>query len=379
MSFYSSQNNNNSMVSYKVNPRYPTGISRPKYCGTVGKLRQNQIYGIIRKLFPKSKFTVKNNYHGADIEIYSNLNVPLARFEIKNERYSSYFNIKEWNNIRWNLGNFRIPKTGVIASFGNFKDCSVEDNVLPCFDLCLLGYQTLPREYYNFYVKSGNREYYRVDNHKSYIKLKRQIIEFLVKLGLLKNKQNDRCTSIHVCSYMSTNILYSIFNRILGFFLVVPVALCNIKAGFKGKSLRARKELVIKSLDSLHVCISSNSNRDNILGSLINSILEFFFVVPMHCADIKAMFEDRFLVENGEFRGKSNNSLPLGKYLAKSRINIKICVPDFKNEILKGVRNMSVDTENDVYLWYHLRSYSKYKASKDSIVADDYNLVLFND
>lgn len=206
--------------------RYPNEVTRSEYCRVTGRIRQNQIAGIISEFLPD--YIVGSNYHHADIEVYSrdNLKEPTARFEVKNERKTSYFRLREWMNINSHLGNARI--TGVIASFGNFKEPEFPDEDKLLFDnLCLLGYQTLPEEYYKHYVNKQNRQFYRIDNIHNYVKLKKRIAEFLTDIGLLKSEPYEPLT-IHVC--ILNNKLDKIKSIIVEF-----ITRLKSRSGFKGK------------------------------------------------------------------------------------------------------------------------------------------------
>lgn len=174
-------------------------VDRQTYTRTVGQLRQDLVTKALRELLPSYTVRTNNvNANGTDVTVTDGYRI-IAKFEVMNEKYTSYFKAKKCSSLYRNLEG--VPYHGVICSFGNFIDS--DDGTLPSENVLTLGYQTLPKDYHDIFIKYKDVYKRKVDSANTFQQLKKQLRLFLNRIRLKDaskgNKVNNHLVA-HVCS-----------------------------------------------------------------------------------------------------------------------------------------------------------------------------------
>jgi len=157
--------------------RYP--VKRTVYMQTTGILLPRRISQILREL--NSNFTVWINPgqgNGIDLKVWYDGDLIIAG-ESLNWSIKSNLSKKRREDIISNLHEFSCRKLLVYTTPHENKHISkiIENGI----DLLDIGYQLLPRFYYNFYLKKDQVVKREIDSVKTKNDIKHKIISYLKK------------------------------------------------------------------------------------------------------------------------------------------------------------------------------------------------------
>lgn len=167
------------------NKKYPT--TRQEYTQHVGALQEEIVAEIVRDLIEQisdSSWKLlphEMNSNGSDIEI-RHRGKTIGKFEVMNEDLGSYINKARAEGIRKNLAGVRYK--GLIHNhISTIRKVKETLKNTPTYQL---GFQTLPEEYFNFYLKENSVFKRKIDCRKTRKLLKKKILAFFKEIGLLE-------------------------------------------------------------------------------------------------------------------------------------------------------------------------------------------------
>lgn len=156
--------------------RFP--VKRTVYMQTTGRLLPRRISQILREL--NSNFTVWINPsqgNGIDLKVWYGCDLIIAG-EVLNWSVKSKLSEKRIEGIISNLHEFPCRKLLVYTTLDNNHVSRFVQNEI---DVMEIGYQILPRFYYNFYFKKGQVVKREIDRAKTKNDIKKKIVSYLKK------------------------------------------------------------------------------------------------------------------------------------------------------------------------------------------------------
>ena len=156
--------------------RFP--VKRTVYMQTTGRLLPRRISQILREL--NSNFTVWINPsqgNGIDLKVWHGCDLIIAG-EVLNWSIKSRLSEKRRENMISNLHEFSCRKLLVYTTLDNNHVSRFVQNGI---DVMEIGYQVLPRFYYNFYLGKGQVVKREIDSVKTRTDIKHKIISYLNK------------------------------------------------------------------------------------------------------------------------------------------------------------------------------------------------------
>jgi hypothetical protein len=152
--------------------RYP--VKRTVYLQSVGKLLPHRISQIFKELGFETWINPKQ---GNDIDLKVLLGQkPIIVAEILNWSIGSKLSQKRKNCIIKNLSKYHCEKLLIYTILD--KD-SLEDFTNNGISLIEIGYQILPKTFYQFFSEINRTEFRKADSKETYTSIKRKIIEYL--------------------------------------------------------------------------------------------------------------------------------------------------------------------------------------------------------
>jgi len=161
-----------------MNPKKRYPVKRTVYMQTTGRLLPRRISQILREL--NSNFTVWINPsqgNGIDLKVWHGCDLIIAG-ESLNWSIKSRLSEKRRENMISNLHEFSCRKLLVYTTLENKHISRFIENGI---DLLDIGYQILPRFYYNFYLKKGQVVKREIDCAKTKNDIKNKIVSYLKK------------------------------------------------------------------------------------------------------------------------------------------------------------------------------------------------------
>jgi hypothetical protein len=162
------------MTSHIIVRKYPT--SRSEYCKRVARVREEQI----ARIFEELGFKVKKNFDSRsspDLKLYfreGNRDKLISLVEITNENKGSFYCSKEVNGMAKKLSKYKRQNLLRIL-ICSFESSLKEKSPLLNHYIIELGFQTLPKDYYEFYQKRGEIQF-RKEESEAY-PLTKEVIE----------------------------------------------------------------------------------------------------------------------------------------------------------------------------------------------------------
>jgi len=154
--------------------RYP--IERTRYTQSIGKLLPHRISQILQELGLKTWIN-HGQTNGVDLKAYDSEDHLILVAEILNWSPVCVLSHKRKNNITNNLSRYNCKKLLIYTCFKN--ESFLEDLRSYRISLLKIGYQILPRHFYEFYLKRNQVESRRVDSREIKEDLKSKIAEYL--------------------------------------------------------------------------------------------------------------------------------------------------------------------------------------------------------
>jgi len=152
--------------------KYP--IKRYKYTQSVGRLLPHRISQIFEELGFK---TWINSAQGNDIDLkvfFGNNTIVVA--EILNWSIGSILSEKRKSNIIKNLSKYNCEK---LLIYTILKDKNLEDFNNNGISLLRIGYQLLPKKFYEFFLKIDQIESRRIDSKKTKEDIRSKVLDYL--------------------------------------------------------------------------------------------------------------------------------------------------------------------------------------------------------
>jgi hypothetical protein len=154
--------------------RYP--VEKEEYDKSVGKLLPHRIGQILKELgFRTQIFEVEEN--GVDIKVFDNDNRLILVGEIINWSIGSYLNNSRITKIINNLSEYQCKRVLVYAAPRG--EHLLEDLGSYSISKLKIGYQLLPKYFYDHYAKRGQVFLREIDSRITRQDIKTKIVEFL--------------------------------------------------------------------------------------------------------------------------------------------------------------------------------------------------------
>ena len=154
--------------------RYP--IERTRYTQSIGKLLPHRISQILQELGLKTWIN-HGQTNGVDLKAYDSEDHLVLVAEILNWSPVCVLSHKRKNNITNNLSRYNCKKLLIYTCFKN--ESFLEDLRSYRISLLKIGYQILPRHFYEFYLKRNHVESRKVDSRRTKQCIKSKIVEYL--------------------------------------------------------------------------------------------------------------------------------------------------------------------------------------------------------
>jgi len=140
--------------------RYP--IHKTRYLQSVGKLLPHRICQILKEMGYKTWMNPRQG-NGIDIKVWRN-NILVLVIEVLNWSIKSKLSEKRFKNIVGNLNQFNCPKALIHTVLERNDIKKFEDEGIITLKI---GYQLLPRYFYEFFSKKGQTRMRKVDSRKT--------------------------------------------------------------------------------------------------------------------------------------------------------------------------------------------------------------------
>jgi hypothetical protein len=167
------------VLSKDCDRRFP--IDRHLYGKCVGSLLQHRIGQILQELGFKTKI-VKVEGNDADVVVYDGKDHPILAGEILNWSTGSYMNDRRKNGIIHNLSPYSCRK--VLICGAPKEEPLLDDLSLHDISILRIGYQILPRYFYDFFVELKKIDSRRIDSRETRSELKSILVNLLKSVRL---------------------------------------------------------------------------------------------------------------------------------------------------------------------------------------------------
>jgi hypothetical protein len=154
--------------------RYP--IERTRYTQAVGKLLPHRIGQIFREKGFTS-WIAQGQENDVDLKVFDDEGNLIIVAEILNWTKVSLLSEKRKNCIIRNLTAYNCNKVLIYTVFKN--EYTLRDLQNHGISLIKIGYQLLPKDFYNFYAKKNQTESRKIDSKETKENIKSKIIEYL--------------------------------------------------------------------------------------------------------------------------------------------------------------------------------------------------------
>jgi hypothetical protein len=169
--------------------RYP--VKRTVYLQSVGKLLPHRISQIFKELGFETWINPKQ---GNDIDLKVLLGQkPIIVAEILNWSIGSKLSQKRKNCIIKNLSKYHCEKLLIYTILD--KD-NLEDFANNGISLIKIGYQVLPKTFYQFFSEIDRTEFRKADSKETYISIKQKIIDYLFAHPPKINTYKSFCSAL---------------------------------------------------------------------------------------------------------------------------------------------------------------------------------------
>lgn len=148
--------------------KYP--VPKTKYLQSIGKLLPHRICQILKELGYKTWMN-PNQGNGVDIKVWHNRRLVLVA-EVLNWSVGSYLSEKRSRNIKNNLNQYSCPKVLIHTTLSNHEVEKFADIDIIVFKI---GYQLLPKYFYNFFREKNQVQQRRYDSKETREDLKMKI------------------------------------------------------------------------------------------------------------------------------------------------------------------------------------------------------------
>jgi len=148
--------------------KYP--VKEDKYRKSVGRLLPHRICQILKELGYETWMN-PNQGNGVDIKVWHNGRLVLVA-EVLNWSVGSYLSEKRSRNIKNNLNQYNCPKVLIHTTLSNHEVQKFADTDIIVFKI---GYQLLPKYFYNFFRERNQIQQRKCDSRESRLNLKMQI------------------------------------------------------------------------------------------------------------------------------------------------------------------------------------------------------------
>ena len=158
--------------------RYP--IEKHRYLQCVGKLFEHRIGQIFEELGFKTEIA-KGQSNGVDLKVYDNEDNLILVAELVNWCPYSKPNIQRKDNVVSNLSQYHCKRFFIYTTM---KGESILDDLrLHDVSLIKIGYQILPKYFYDFYARRNQVILRRIDSRETRQNIKSKIMDFLQTLN----------------------------------------------------------------------------------------------------------------------------------------------------------------------------------------------------
>lgn len=164
--------------------RYPD--AQEKYCQIVGRLLPT-IVGIVLSDLGFRVWINKDQSNGVDLKVFDKGNNLVLVAEILNWSLFSRMSEKRKNWIVCNLSEFSCNRVLIYSTLQNEQ--ILDDLCLYHISLLKIGYQVLPKSYYEHYVKKDQAICRRLDNEETRKEIRSKIVFFMHSLSVLKTSK----------------------------------------------------------------------------------------------------------------------------------------------------------------------------------------------
>lgn len=156
--------------------RYP--VKRAVYMQTVGRLLPRRISQILKEINPDYTIWINPNQgNGIDLKVWYNNDLIIVG-EILNWSIKSRLAEKRRENMISNLHEFPCRKLLICTTL---EDNHVSRFIQNGIDIIGIGYQLLPRYYYNFFLEKEQVDKRMIDHNSTKEDIKNKIIVYLKK------------------------------------------------------------------------------------------------------------------------------------------------------------------------------------------------------
>ncbi|MHA1686124.1 MAG: hypothetical protein ACTSYD_06895 [Candidatus Heimdallarchaeaceae archaeon] len=147
---------------------YP--VKPSSYRKSVGRLLPHRICQILKELGYETWMN-PNQGNGVDIKVWHNGRLVLVA-EVLNWSVGSYLSEKRSRNIKNNLNQYNCPKVLIHTTLSNHEVEKFTDTNIIIFEI---GYQLLPKYFYNFFREKNQIQQRRYDSKETREDLKMKI------------------------------------------------------------------------------------------------------------------------------------------------------------------------------------------------------------
>ena len=148
--------------------KYP--VPKTKYLQSVGRLLPHRICQILKELNYEAEMSTKQS-NGTDLKVWYDGKLVLVA-EVLNWSVGSYLSEKRSKNIKDNLNQYSCPKVLIHTTLSNHEVQKFADTDIIVFKI---GYQLLPKYFYNFFREKNQVQQRRYDSKEIKEDLKMKI------------------------------------------------------------------------------------------------------------------------------------------------------------------------------------------------------------
>lgn len=162
------------IILFRTDLRFP--IKRDKYTQSVGRLLPHRLGRIFQELGYQSWISRRQS-NGVDIKVYDSKNNLFLVIEALNWSSYSALSVKRKYDIIDNLSDFKCDRLLVYTCLEN--EVILKDLSEYSISSLKIGYQILPKDFYDFYSKKKQVESRRIDSKETKADIKARIEEYL--------------------------------------------------------------------------------------------------------------------------------------------------------------------------------------------------------
>jgi hypothetical protein len=157
--------------------KYP--VKRRSYCESVGDAGQRTVKEALKML--GCQVTMAKSVHANNVDIIFYRDGKIGALEVFNEDANrSYISTKRASGMRRNLRGFKYK--GVVCNEGLTKSSETR-RIIKNIPFLKLGFQILPRRFYDFFNKRRELFHRKIDSRNTLKHVKNALEGFLVKIG----------------------------------------------------------------------------------------------------------------------------------------------------------------------------------------------------